>query len=170
MKLKNKYENYKESKGTVSTQESATDRTNAADVDIYKCIEKYGIDSLMRKSMAQEELFLDCTATSNLTLDEAIRQREQMDEYFTQLPARVRKLFGDNSQIFFERYKNGEFDDFLQTGTLSSEQVSILQKEELNRNQELRKRIIEEEKDNIIRDWQTKTALQKEIEAKNEKI
>lgn len=122
-KFVNKYENYRAREGTIQTGESMTDTSQAEDVDIYKCIEKYGIQSLLNQTQASEFLYLDNT-NANMGLAEAIRQREQMEEYFKNMPARARKVFGDSVDTFIEKYKNREFDDFLTTGALSEEQTA----------------------------------------------
>lgn len=121
VKLVNKYEQYKQHEGTYQKGESKTDKSQAQDTEIYNCIEKYGIQSLMRQSQAKEPMYLD--NTQNMTLDEAVRTRYQMDEYFKQMPARARKVFGDNPDVFYEKYKRGEYDNFLETGALTQEQV-----------------------------------------------
>lgn len=124
-KLKNKFAEMKEKEGHIQIGESMTDQSQAEDTDIYKCIEKYGIQSLIRQTEAKEFLYLDNT-NRNLTLDEALRQKEQMNEYFKNLPARVRKQFGDDIEIFYQKYNRGEFDEMLNHGILSKEQVQAI--------------------------------------------
>lgn len=124
-KLKNKYEEYREKEGHTQIGESLTNQSQAEDADINKCIEKYGIQSLIAQTMASEPLYLDNT-NRNMTLDEAVRQRQQMDEYFAKLPAKARKQFGDSSEIFYQKYKTGEFDDMLTYGILSKEQIMAI--------------------------------------------
>ena len=125
IKLKNKYEEYKERMGTITKGESMTDQSQREETDIYACLSKYGASTLVNKTMAQEYLYLDNT-NANMTLDEAVRIRKEMTDYFEQLPARVRKTFGDKADIFIEKYKQGEFTDFIATGVLSNEMVEAL--------------------------------------------
>lgn len=142
--LKKKYENYKRHKGTYDFGESRTNQASAEEVDIYKCIEKYGASQLINKTMAQEFLYLDNT-NRNLTLDEAIRQRQQLTDYFlNQMPARARKIFGDSPEQFIEKYKAGEMDNFLKTGALSNEQILKIEEEENKRKSKELNKIKEE--------------------------
>lgn len=135
-KLKNKFQEYKTREGTKALGESMTDQSQREECDIYTCLKKYGISTLVNKTKATEFLYLDNT-NRNMTLDEAVRVRKDMEEYFKQQPARVRKVFGDNVDIFIEKYKQGEFTDFLTTGVLNDELVEQLkgeQNEELAKN------------------------------------
>lgn len=116
----NKYENYKERKGTVNKQESVCDKSKAVDVDIYACIEKYGITSLARQTQANEYLYEDITNKPK-DLHEALEMRKRLNEYFENQPARVRKQFGDNADIFIEKFQRGDFNDMIKTGVLSNE-------------------------------------------------
>lgn len=120
------YETIGRKNGTYHYEPSKTDKTQAADAEIYKCIEKYGVQSLMRQTIAKEQLYLDNT-NAQMTLADAMRQREQMEEYFANLPARARKVFGDNPDTFIERYKAGKFDKFLATGTFTEEQIKEIE-------------------------------------------
>ena len=130
----NKYENYSEKKGKVFKEPSVTDKTKAVDCDIYACIEKYGIGTLTRKTQATEYLYGDMTNVPK-TLDEAIRQREKLDNYFKAQPARVRKQFGDSPEEFYQKFKAGEFNDFIQTGVLN-EEIAARYLEEINKNEQ----------------------------------
>lgn len=125
VKIKNKYEEYKTREGTLAKGESMTDQSQREETDIYTCLNKYGMSALVNKTIAKEYLYLDNT-NKNLTLDEAVRIRKEMTDYFEQLPARVRKTFGDKADIFIEKYKQGEFTDFIATGVLSEEMVQEL--------------------------------------------
>ncbi len=126
-KLVNKYEAYKPHEGTYNVGESLTDKSQAEDAEIYKCIEKYGITSLIRESQAKEPLYLDNTGT--MTLTEAVNFRKEMDNYFASMPARARKLFGDNPEIFYQKYQTGEFDTLFQAGALTKEQAELIKEQ-----------------------------------------
>ncbi len=100
-----------------------TDKSSAQETDIYYCLNKYGATTLLNKTINEQFMYLDNT-NRNLTLDEAVHQREQLNEYFINMPAKCRKVFGDNFDNFVEKYKSGDLNDFLKTGTLSQEQVN----------------------------------------------
>lgn len=123
--LKNYYKERKVKQGTPTIGESMTNQSQTAETDIYACLNKYGITSLVNQTKAKEFLYLDNT-NANMTLDEAVRMRSQLNEYFSQQPARVRKVFGDNVDVFIEKYKAKQFDEFLQTGVLNDELVTEL--------------------------------------------
>ena len=124
--LKTKYDQYGAKEGVWQEGESMTDTSQAEDSEIYSCIEKYGIQSLMRQSKANEEYLNYRDNREDMTLDEAVRYKEEMGEYFKQMPARARKVFGDNPDIFYEKYKRGEFDQLMETGAMTPEQAYIL--------------------------------------------
>lgn len=141
VKIKNVYNEMKPREGTKQIGESMTDQSQAEETDIYSCLKKYGITSLVNKTQAQEFLYLDNT-NRNMTLDEAVRQRKELEEYFKQQPARVRKVFGDNVDMFIEKYNNHQFDEFLQTGILNEQMIKDLKGEQ---NVEVEKDIVSNE-------------------------
>lgn len=124
-KIRNKFEDYKATKGKVFTKPSLTDESQAAEADIYHCLEKYGMQTLINQTMAKEPLYLDLTNKPK-DLAEAVRLRNEMDEYFKELPAKARKVFGDSTEVFYQKYKNGEFNQFAQTGVFTNEQIEAL--------------------------------------------
>lgn len=136
-KLKNKFNEYKTREGTKALGESMTDQSQREECDIYTCLKKYGISTLVNKTKATEFLYLDNT-NRNMSLDEAVRMRRDMEDYFKQQPARVRKQFNDNVDMFIEKYKKGDFTDFIATGVLNEELVEqmkgIFKNEELEEN------------------------------------
>lgn len=127
-KLKKKFDEMKTRKGTVAKGDSLTDVSQQEECDIYACLKKYGITTLVNKTMAEDYLYTDNT-NRFMTLDDAVRARKEMEDYFKQQPARVRKVFGDNPDVFIEKYNAGQFDDFLKTGVLSQEMVKELKGE-----------------------------------------
>lgn len=131
VKLKNKFTECKTREGTIQKGESMTDQSQAEECDIYQCLKKYGISTLVNKTQATDFMYLDNT-NRDMTLDEAVRMRKEMEEYFKQQPARVRKVFGDNVDMFIEKYKNNEFEDFINTGIMSQEMVTAITGEKEN--------------------------------------
>ena len=126
MDLVNKYENYKQRKGTENIGISKCCKEDAEEVNIYKCIEKYGMGQILNQTMAQQPLYLDNTNTPK-TIQEAVEMQKQCEEYFLQLPARVRKVFDDNKDIFYQKYIKGEYADFLTTGVVTEDMINELQ-------------------------------------------
>lgn len=145
--------------GKTFKEKSITDASQAIDVDVYACIEKYGIDSLSRQYKAKEQMFLDVSRTFNLTVDEAVEQQNQMMEYFDTMPARARKIFGDNPDIFIQKYRKGDFNDFIETGALGEDQVKILKDEYDQARMSEQQKIIEAAKADIIRDYVNQEAV-----------
>lgn len=129
-KLKRRYDEYKQHEGTHTTQESKTDRSQQEEVDIYKVIEKYNATGIIPKTRNEEPMYLDHTGLTGLTLDEVMRQRQQMEEYFYNMPAKVRKIFGDNIDEFVGKYRNGDFNNFIETGALTEKQIDEIMKDE----------------------------------------
>lgn len=129
--------------------DSITDKSKTDEVDIYKCIEKYGIQSLLRQTMAKETIDVYCDATPMMmTLDEKIEYRNQIDEYFKELPAIVRKNFGDNSEIFYNNFKKGNFDEMIKAGIIEEKIAESYKKEikdaKLKKVEEIRELIKEQ--------------------------
>lgn len=125
MELVNKYENYKQRKGTKNVGISKCCKEDAEEVNIYKCIEKYGMGQILNQTMAQHPLYLDNTNTPK-TIQEAVEMQKQCEEYFLQLPARVRKVFDDNKDVFYQKYIKGEYADFLTTGVVTEDMINEL--------------------------------------------
>lgn len=97
----NKFENYKEKKGTVNKMENEDDKANqshAEKTDIKLAIRKYG---MIPPEMIEpnEKLYL-ANIDENLTLNERMKRQEYMTEYFYKMPAKLRKEYHDNAQEF----------------------------------------------------------------------
>lgn len=129
IKFKTRFTTTGEKEGTTFTEESLTDQSQAEDVDIYQCLKKYGITTLVNKTQATELLYGDYK-NPNFTLDEAVRARGELEEYFLQQPARVRKMFGDNPDRFIEKYKMGEFNEMLEAGIVNEEIIKAYKEKE----------------------------------------
>lgn len=129
MKFKTRFTTVGEKEGTKFTEPSLTDQSQSEDVDIYQCLKKYGITTLVNKTQATELLYGDYK-DPNFTLDEAVRARNELEEYFVQQPARVRKMFGDNVDMFIEKYKMGQFNEMLEAGIVNEEIIKAYQEKE----------------------------------------
>ena len=125
IKLKTKYDEYKQRIGTKNQGISKCNKEDAEDTNIYKCIEKYGMGMILQQTQAMEPMYLDMT-TMPKTIAEAVEMQNQCEEYFNSMPARARKVFNDNKDVFYQKYIKGEFADFITTGALTDEMVSAL--------------------------------------------
>lgn len=123
-KFVNKYENYHERRGTIQNDKvSKTNTEFAEDCNIYNCIEKYGITALMRKTQA-EDYYYDDFNNQPKTLMDRLQQKQNLNNYFANLPATVRKKFGDSADLFYEKFKAGEFAEMKTTGILNDELIN----------------------------------------------
>lgn len=146
-KLKTQFTERFVKKGTVISEKSKTDLTQQQDSDIYAMFEKYGVNGVIPQTKAGNYMFIDTIndpLMQKMTLQETLLMENEIEEYYASLPAKVRKVFGDNKREFLHRYKNKEFDNFLEYGILSQEQVNILtqdtsnnKKEELNEQEKV---------------------------------
>lgn len=126
IKLINKYENYTTKLGTKQNNTiSKCCKEDAEDTDIYKCIEKYGMGQIVKQTQAMEPMYLDMTEMPK-TIAESVALQNKCEEYFNNLPARVRKVFEDNKDVFYQKYIKGDYADFITTGVLTNEMVSEL--------------------------------------------
>lgn len=123
--LKKKFENYQPKQGTIHEGVSKCQKSDAEETNIYKCIEKYGMGQILQQTQASQPMYLDNRLTPK-TLDETLKLQEECYKYFEQMPARARKVFEDNKEIFYQKYIRGEFADFLTTGALDEEMISQL--------------------------------------------
>lgn len=136
MKIVNKYETYKQNYGemTENKSPSLTNKTRAAQTEIKNIVEQYGMEGLVAKWEASEPFYADMTEA--VTVENALELRQMANDYFENLPARARKVFGDNPDLFYEKYKQGDFDGFIKTGVLTEEMAdyytSKLRKRENN--------------------------------------
>ncbi len=125
MKFVNKYENYKQREGTINEEISLCKKDEAQEVDIYKCLEKYGMGQLINQTMAMQPIYIDNTNMPK-TLQESVQMQKDFDEYFKNLPARVRKVFDDNKDVFYQKYMRGDYTDYLTTGVMTQDMVNSL--------------------------------------------
>lgn len=149
-KLVDKYKYYNMKRRKPIQTESMTDKSKTDEVDIYKCIEKYGIQTMIRQTKAKENILNYCDATPMMmTLDEKIEYRNQIDEYFKELPAIIRKKYGDNSTEFYNKFKNGDFKEMIEADIITEdiakkyqEEIEKYNKETIeNAKEEIRKKI-----------------------------
>lgn len=132
-KLKTQFSERYVKKGTVITEKSKTDLTQQQDSDIYAMFEKYGVNGVIPQTKAGNYMFIDTIndpLMQKMTLQETLLMENEIEEYYASLPAKVRKVFGDNKREFLHKYKNKEFDNFLNYGILSQEQVNMLTEKE----------------------------------------
>lgn len=125
VKLKNKWECYKETEGTTNKMIDSADKANQErleETDIKIMIEKYGILPFELLNQAKENLYLDFRGDS-MTLNEKLKLKEQVDDYFEQLPANVRKNYNDNKQLFYEQIITGEFEQLIKDNVFTQEQA-----------------------------------------------
>lgn len=128
-KLKTQFSERFVKKGTIITEPTKTDLTQQQDSDIYAMFEKYGVNGVVPQQKAGTLMFVDTIhdiTMQKMTLQETLHMENELEEYYASLPAKVRKVFGDNKREFIHRYKNKEFDKFLEYGILSQDQVNIL--------------------------------------------
>lgn len=128
-KLKTQFTERYQKKGTIITEPSKTDLTQQQDSDIYAMFEKYGVNGVIPQTKAGNYMFIDTIhdpTMQKMTLQETLMLENEIENYYASLPAKVRKVFGDNKKEFLHKYKNREFDDFLNYGILSREQINIL--------------------------------------------
>ena len=124
-KLKNKWECYKETEGTTNKMIDSADKANQERLEetvIKIMIEKFGILPFELLNQAKENLYLDFRG-ENMTINERLKLKEQVDDYFEQLPANVRKNYDDNKQLFYEQIITGEFEQLVKDNIFTQEQA-----------------------------------------------
>lgn len=125
VKLKRKFECFKEKEGTTNKMIDDEDKANqsrAEETDIKLMFEKYGIMTYAMLDKAKENLYLDMRG-ENLTLNERLKQKQEIDEYFETLPAKVRKNYKDNKQLFYEQIMSGDYSQLIEDNILTQEQA-----------------------------------------------
>lgn len=130
--LRKKSEIYKEKEGTYNYMKDEGDKANqsrAEECDIRTMLIKYGCTPDQFRNMATEQLYLN-NLGEELSLNEKLKQKEQADEYFETLPAKVRKQFNDNKELFYTGLIKGQYDKYLETGVIDAIQVEAYKKQE----------------------------------------
>lgn len=162
VKLKNKYECYCETEGTYNKMIDEADKANqerAEECDLRIMIEKYGIMPFELLNQAKENLYLDMRGES-MTINEKLKMKEQVDDYFEQLPAKIRKNYKDNKNLFYEQIITGEFEQMLSDGIFNEQQVNVMQKQRLekqNKIAEMQKQI--EQMKGELNEYQNQTII-----------
>lgn len=121
----NKYENYRMREGTQNIKKDPSDEANqenAQFTSVKAMIEKYGMLPSTNRQTADEMLYLDNTY-EDMTLNERLKFRDNIDTYFEQLPPQVRKKFADNKQKFYECIMTKQYDLLMETGVMNQEMV-----------------------------------------------
>lgn len=128
--FKRKTECYFITKGTINRLEREDDKANqsrAEEVDIKKVIEKYGIMPIEMLNIAKTPLYID-NLGSELTYNERLKQIQEVEDYYdTQLPAKVRKAFGDSKDNFYNALITGNYEKFVDFKILEQEQIEEIE-------------------------------------------
>lgn len=128
MKMIDKYSTYTSHYGGMSEnkEESLTNKTRAQQTEVKNIVQMYGMDDLINKWNASEPFYADMTEA--VTVNNALELRQKANEYFENLPARARKIFGDNPDLFYEKYSRGDFEGFVENGIMTDEMVDYYTK------------------------------------------
>lgn len=163
MQLRRKSDIFQETEGTYNKLKNEDDKANqshAEELNIKNMLIKYGCvpDQFLNK--ATEELYINNIGT-DLTLNERLKQEQQVTEYFENLPARVRKKFNDSPKEFFQGLALNKLDKYKEYGILNDNQIERLNK-------------VNNAKNTKIEELQNQITLLKgqlnEIQINNEKI
>lgn len=136
MKMVDKYSLYNQDEERISRlkkNDLVTNQDRAAQTEVKQIVNTYGMDSLTTKWEAAEPFY--CDMQEAVTLENALKLKEEANEYFANMPARARKVFGDNPDIFYQKFMQGEFEDFIKTGALN-EELELHYISKLNRRKE----------------------------------
>ena len=131
--FKNVYEEMKEKEGTYNKMINENDRANqerAEETEIKKIIEKYGVLPFELVNSVKEPLYIDMRGDT-LTLNEKLKQKREIDEYFENMPAIIRKSYKDDKELFYQKILSGEFNQLINDGILTEEHAKEL-KSQLN--------------------------------------
>lgn len=160
-KLLKKYDLYKEKEGTRHQMIDESDKANQAraeETDIRLMIQKYGIMPFEMMNQAKENLYLDMRGES-MTINEKLKMKQQVDDYFNQLPANVRKNYADNKELFYEQIITGEFEQLIKDNVFTEQQANNyaqIQKEQLGLK-------IDKFKEEILNEYQNNIASQESV-------
>lgn len=128
--FKRKTDCYFVTNGTINRLEREDDKANqsrAEEVDIKKVIEKYGIMPIEMLNIAKTPLYID-NLGSELTYNERLKQIQEVEDYYdTQLPAKVRKAFGDSKDNFYNALITGNYEKFIDFKILEKEQIEEIE-------------------------------------------
>ena len=116
----------KEKEGTIQEFADEGDKANQEryeDTNIRLIIAKYGIMPFEMRNQAQENLYLNNLGES-MTLNEKLQMRQEVDEYFENLPANVRKNYNDSKEEFYQSIMTGDFEKLKADNVFSEEQVT----------------------------------------------
>lgn len=123
-KFKNKYENYKETKGFTTTYKDEGDRANQEriyETDIKMLIKKYGNANVEEMLKVKDGLYIN-NLEDGMPISERIKQRERIDKYFEMMPAHIRKEFDDNREVFYQSIITGEHEKLINNAIFTNEQ------------------------------------------------
>lgn len=165
--FKRKSECYRESAGTINVMERPDDKANqsrAEEVDIKKVIEKYGIMPIEMLNIAKQPLFID-NLGSELPYNERLKQVQEIEDYYdTQLPAKVRKAFGDSKDNFYNALITGNYENFIDFKILEQDQIAEI---ESKRNA---KKLKISQLENQLANTQAELNMLKEVKSNEDKV
>lgn len=144
--LVKKFENYKESEGTIHTMLNENDCANQArkeETDIKQIIAKYGIIPAELIKTAKDPLYLDMRGTE-YSVNEMLQRQEQVADYFETLPAKIRVKYNGNPMELYNALITGDYRDMVQDGILTENH-----KEELELIRTQKDRQIQEKENQI---------------------
>ena len=135
MKFVNKYENYRTREGTYNIKASPDDmanQENAMYTSVKKMIQKYGILPKSTQTTPNEQLYIDNTY-NDMTINEKLKFRRDLNDYFNELPPQLRKKFQDNPNDFIESVIYKEYDKLVETGIYSQEYAEQQRQKDLEK-------------------------------------
>lgn len=122
-KFKTFYERIGKHNGTEFKMPSLANQDSEKECNINCMIEKYGLKSLLLKNKPEEQYYVDMTLYEGKSLNDIIELKEDMENYFYKMPAKVRKEFNDDFDKFYEGFRKGDFDKFINNGILTDETI-----------------------------------------------
>lgn len=139
----------KEKEGTTQKYKDEGDKANQEryeDTNIRMIIAKYGIMPFELRNQAQENLYLN-NLGETLSIQQRLEMREEVDQYFENLPASVRKNYKDSKEEFFQAIMTGDFSRLKADNIFSESQIEEYDKQinaQKYKMQELEKQLKEE--------------------------
>lgn len=161
--LKRKTNLYKPTLGTINKMTDMSDKANqeqAEEVTLRTIIKKYGIIPRDLLEAVEEPLYLDMRGDS-MTLNEKLKEKSKIDDYFRNLPAKVRKEFKDSTEFFYETTQSETLEKLEELGIFTHEHITdVLNKRNEPKNElEYLKKKVEEQNEQIRNLTQTDNSI-----------